>query len=219
MPYATTDELEVYYETHGEGRPLVLLHGGGNHLAWWQQVPHFQDRYQVITIDFPGYGLSRSKSGEYDNAQYADAILAVLDHAGIDHPEDCVGELSYSGRGEEESRVLVHVQEGVAQVRVTPSVAGLDTPRPDRKPDARLRRLFAVEVRTALVLIELPAHTAGHRVPGDEADPRTGGVEDVVTSQLAERVHGGHAGSLLVGRRLIFKGQDRQDSRRWPGAV
>ncbi|MET7484536.1 alpha/beta hydrolase [Streptomyces sp. NPDC005538] len=85
MPYATTDELDVYYESHGEGRPLVLLHGGGgNHLAWWQQVPHFQDRYRVITIDFPGYGLSRSKTGEYDNAQYADAILAVLDHAGVD---------------------------------------------------------------------------------------------------------------------------------------
>jgi 3-oxoadipate enol-lactonase len=85
VPYASTDELEVYYESYGEGRPLVLLHGGGgNHLAWWQQVPHFRDRYQVITIDFPGFGLSRSKSGEYDNAQFARAILAVLDHAGID---------------------------------------------------------------------------------------------------------------------------------------
>jgi pimeloyl-ACP methyl ester carboxylesterase len=85
MPYATTSELEVYYESHGEGRPVVFLHGGGgNHLAWWQQVPHFGERYQVITIDFPGYGLSRSKSGEYDNAQYSEAILAVLDHAGVD---------------------------------------------------------------------------------------------------------------------------------------
>jgi pimeloyl-ACP methyl ester carboxylesterase len=85
MPYAKTDDLEVYYESHGEGRPLVLLHGGGgNHLAWWQQVPYFRDRYRVITLDFPGFGLSKSLTGEYDNAQFSDAILAVLDHAGID---------------------------------------------------------------------------------------------------------------------------------------
>jgi pimeloyl-ACP methyl ester carboxylesterase len=85
VPYASTDELDVYYESHGEGRPLVFLHGGGgNHLAWWQQVPHFRDRYQVITIDFPGFGLSRSKTGEYDNGDYAAAILAVLDHVGVD---------------------------------------------------------------------------------------------------------------------------------------
>jgi pimeloyl-ACP methyl ester carboxylesterase len=85
VPYASTDELNVYYEVYGEGRPLVFLHGGGgNHLAWWQQVPHFMDRYQVITIDFPGFGLSRSKTDQYDNADYATAIVAVLDHAGID---------------------------------------------------------------------------------------------------------------------------------------
>ncbi len=85
MPYVTTEESDVYYEIHGEGAPLVLLHGGGgNHAAWWQQVPHFADRYQVIIPDLPGFGLSKVKNGRYDTAVHPGAILAVLDDAGLD---------------------------------------------------------------------------------------------------------------------------------------
>lgn len=85
MPFAKTEALDTYYESHGEGRPLVLLHGGGgNHLAWYQQVPHFSTRYRVITVDLPGFGRSRSASGEYSHADHVTAVLSVLDHAGID---------------------------------------------------------------------------------------------------------------------------------------
>jgi 3-oxoadipate enol-lactonase len=85
MPYVTTPDAEVYYEVQGEGAPLVLVHGGGgNHAAWWQQVPHFAGRYQVITIDLPGFGLSTVKNDKYDTAIHPAALLAVLDDAGID---------------------------------------------------------------------------------------------------------------------------------------
>jgi 3-oxoadipate enol-lactonase len=85
MPYASADGVDVYYEVHGEGTPLVFVHGsGGSHLAWYQQVPHFQDRFKVITIDLPGFGLSRKKEEKFDNSDFPPAILAVLDHAGVD---------------------------------------------------------------------------------------------------------------------------------------
>ncbi|MGI5454588.1 alpha/beta fold hydrolase [Streptomyces sp. CA-249302] len=85
MPYASTDDGDVYYESKGEGPALVLLHGGGgNHAAWYQQVPHFQQRYRVITIDLPGFGLSLIKSGKFDTGLHPAAIEAVLDHAGVD---------------------------------------------------------------------------------------------------------------------------------------
>jgi pimeloyl-ACP methyl ester carboxylesterase len=85
MPQVTTDGSDVYYEVAGAGAPLVLLHGGGgNHAAWWQQVPHFAGRYQVITPDLPGFGLSTVKSGNYDTATHVTAVAAVLDDLGLD---------------------------------------------------------------------------------------------------------------------------------------
>ena len=56
-------------------------------------------------------------------------------------------------------------------------VACLDALRLDRELGAGLRRVVAVQVRAALELAELPTYLGGHRVPGDEADPRVGGVE------------------------------------------
>lgn len=40
MPKVKINGIELYYETHGEGPPIVLAHvAGGNHLSWWQQIP------------------------------------------------------------------------------------------------------------------------------------------------------------------------------------
>ncbi|KAA9159080.1 alpha/beta hydrolase [Amycolatopsis acidicola] len=80
-----TDEFDVYYESHGEGPALVLLHGGGgNHAAWWQQIPHFSAKYRVLTLDLPGFGLSKVNNGVYDTALHPAAIEAVLDDAGVE---------------------------------------------------------------------------------------------------------------------------------------
>lgn len=85
MPYASTEDSDVYYEADGAGPALLLVHGGGgNHAAWWQQVPHFAERYKVITPDLPGFGLSKVKSGNYDTVTHLAALGAVLDDAGID---------------------------------------------------------------------------------------------------------------------------------------
>jgi hypothetical protein len=41
----------IYYEVTGSGPPIIFAHGlGSNHLTWWQQVPHFSDRYTCVTF-------------------------------------------------------------------------------------------------------------------------------------------------------------------------
>lgn len=85
MPYATAGGSRVYYEVHGEGPVVVLVHGaGGHHAIWWQQIPQLRDRYTVIALDLPGFGNSDSDRDEYDAKEYPTAILAVLDHARIE---------------------------------------------------------------------------------------------------------------------------------------
>jgi pimeloyl-[acyl-carrier protein] methyl ester esterase len=49
----------LYYETHGQGRDLVLLHGWSLNLRVWDPlVQRLQPQFRVITVDLPGHGRS-----------------------------------------------------------------------------------------------------------------------------------------------------------------
>lgn len=80
------DGATLYYEQHGP-RPgaapaLVFAHGaGGNHLSWWQQVPHFRDRYTCVVFDHRGWGLSSKPA---DGSRFADDLRLLLDHLGVE---------------------------------------------------------------------------------------------------------------------------------------
>ena len=80
MPFATSgDDTSIYYEVHGSGPAVAFVHGsGGNHAAWWQQVPALSDRYTVVTLDLRGFGRSDSAMNEFDSRRFPDDVLAVL---------------------------------------------------------------------------------------------------------------------------------------------
>jgi len=81
MPFVTVDRGELYYEVHGQGPALVFAHGlGGGHLSWWQQVPHFRDRYACVTFDHRGFGLSPDAPGGPGPDAFVDDLAALVDH-------------------------------------------------------------------------------------------------------------------------------------------
>lgn len=87
MPSAPAPGCDIYYELHGRkpaGAPaIVFAHGaGGNHLSWWQQVPHFLERFCCLVFDHRGFGLSLDQSGA-GGAAFTGDLRALLDHAGI----------------------------------------------------------------------------------------------------------------------------------------
>src|SRR5882762_9342598 len=85
MPHAQSKGIRVYYETHGSGPAIMLIHGsGGNHAAWWQQVPSLSRFFTVILIDLRGFGLSDPIEGGSDTLDFVDDILAVLDAAQVE---------------------------------------------------------------------------------------------------------------------------------------
>ena len=85
MPFATVDGLQIYYETHGSGPALTLVHGsGGHHAIWWQQVPYFARHFTVVLPNLRGFGKSDSVPDGPDAQDFHKDILAVLDHAKID---------------------------------------------------------------------------------------------------------------------------------------
>lgn len=82
--YAEVRGLKIYYEVHGEGRPVVLLHGGGweNIENWKAQIPDLARHYKVIAIELMGHGrtaddISRDLSYE-SMAEDTAALLAKL---------------------------------------------------------------------------------------------------------------------------------------------
>ncbi len=89
MPFADAGGARIYYETHGPtpgaAPTIVFAHGaGGNHLSWWQQVPHFRDRYTCVAFDHRGFGQSVDAAGGPGAAAFVDDLRALLDHLAID---------------------------------------------------------------------------------------------------------------------------------------
>ncbi|MDM0033444.1 alpha/beta hydrolase [Variovorax sp. J22P271] len=85
MSYADSKGVKLYYEVHGEGRPIVFVHGGGgNTLSWFQQVPHFAKQYRVITVDLRGFKNSKCPVEDVHPRYFPDDMRAVLDAEGID---------------------------------------------------------------------------------------------------------------------------------------
>jgi pimeloyl-ACP methyl ester carboxylesterase len=73
--------IEMYYEVHGEGEPLVLLHGfsGSGTSAWGRFIPEFSKSYRVIVPDLRGHGRSTNPAGEFTHRQSARDVFAFLD--------------------------------------------------------------------------------------------------------------------------------------------
>jgi 3-oxoadipate enol-lactonase len=81
--YLDRPNCRLYYEVEGSGPLLVFAHGlGGNHLSWWQQVPHFRDRYTSVTFAHRGFAPSSAPPNGPDPADYASDFAALVDHLG-----------------------------------------------------------------------------------------------------------------------------------------
>lgn len=79
------DGMRLFYESHGEGRPVVLIHGlSGSHEMWKHQVPALARRFRVITLDLRGHGQSDKPPGPYSVPMFAGDVLRLLDHLGIE---------------------------------------------------------------------------------------------------------------------------------------
>ena len=85
MPYVNNDNAIIYYETHGEGAPIVFAHGaGGNTLVWWQQIAHFARDYKVVVFDHRGWGRSKCEKRHKHARHFVGDMRAVMDDAGVE---------------------------------------------------------------------------------------------------------------------------------------
>jgi pimeloyl-ACP methyl ester carboxylesterase len=89
--YAEVNGVNLYFETHGAGHPLILLHGGlGSGEMFGPVLPALAERHQVILVDLQGHGRTADIERPLDVRLMADDIAALIDHLGLDQP-DLVG--------------------------------------------------------------------------------------------------------------------------------
>ena len=89
--YAEVNGINLYFETHGTGRPLILLHGGlGSGEMFGPNLPVLADHHEVIAVDLQGHGRTADIDRPIDIRLMADDIAALIDHLGLDRP-DVVG--------------------------------------------------------------------------------------------------------------------------------
>ena len=85
MPTVKVGDINIYYETHGEGEALVLIMGYGGHSGWWApQIPVFSQEYRVVAFDNRGTGRSDKPDIPYTMQMMAGDIAGLLEAIGID---------------------------------------------------------------------------------------------------------------------------------------
>ena len=82
--YVKVDDAELYYEVHGDGSPMIMLHGGVTPSEMFgAPLAEMAKAHKVIALHARGHGLSRDGSQPWSYEIFADDVAALMDHLGI----------------------------------------------------------------------------------------------------------------------------------------
>lgn len=81
---ASVNNVELHYEIHGEGTPLILLHGGLGHSGNWNnQIPVLSEHFKVISVDSRGHGRSTMGEQQVSYSVMASDVVALMEYLDI----------------------------------------------------------------------------------------------------------------------------------------
>jgi len=96
MPMTAVGDVEIYWESHGRGKPLLLISGvSGGTWSWEESVVAWSPHFRVLVFDNMGAGRSSMPDRPYTIKEMADHAAAVLDAA--KEEQACVLGLSMGG--------------------------------------------------------------------------------------------------------------------------
>jgi pimeloyl-ACP methyl ester carboxylesterase len=139
-------DLGIFFVEHGEGVPVLYVHGNVASCRWFQRVMNVPGAH-TVALDMPNFGRSKPLPGEADIDRYADAVFAFVGARGLDRPV-IVGHslggsvvMSLAVRYPDLPRAIVLVDSA--------SPAGLVTPR-ERHPAIEMMRTNRAVLSAAL---------------------------------------------------------------------
>jgi pimeloyl-ACP methyl ester carboxylesterase len=83
--YAPVNGIRMYYEIHGKGNPLVMIHGGGSTIqtTFGNILPMLAGKHKVIAVELQAHGHTSDRNAPESFDQDADDVAAVLKYLNI----------------------------------------------------------------------------------------------------------------------------------------
>jgi len=86
--YAMVNGINLYYEIHGTGEPLILLHGGfGGIVEFSQLLPALAETRQVIAVELQGHGRTADIDRPITFEAMSDDVAALIEHLGLENAD------------------------------------------------------------------------------------------------------------------------------------
>lgn len=128
MSYAEVNGLSLYFEEHGSGEPLILLHGGlGAGEMFAPLVPALSENRRVIVVDLQGHGRTADIDRPLRPELMADDIAALIKHLGFEQADL----LGYSTGADVALRVAIQHAQAVRRLVVVSTPCGRDGWHPE----------------------------------------------------------------------------------------
>lgn len=112
--YSNVNGLKMYYEIYGQGKPLVLIHGGGSTIQsnFEKVIPLFAKNRQVIAMELQAHGRTSDRNADLSFEQDADDIATLLKNLNI-HKADFFG---FSNGGTTTLQIAIRHPEMVTKI-------------------------------------------------------------------------------------------------------
>jgi pimeloyl-ACP methyl ester carboxylesterase len=83
--YSEVNGIKMYYEIYGQGKPLILIHGGGSTIetTFGRVIPMLAKRYKVIAMDLQAHGRTSDRAAPESFEQDADDVVTLLKNLNI----------------------------------------------------------------------------------------------------------------------------------------
>jgi pimeloyl-ACP methyl ester carboxylesterase len=136
--FVNSNNAQLYYETAGQGIPLVMIHAGvADSRQWSNEFAFFARSHQVVRYDMRGYGKSEPVDGEFNHME---DLVAVLNTLGLLEPVVIMG--CSMGGGLAMDFALTHPARVRALILVGSGPSGLELDVPASSKFAEVEKAF-----------------------------------------------------------------------------
>lgn len=124
MPHQHINNINIYYESHGTGEPLILISGlGGDRTFWQASLDTLSEHFQVIIFDTRGIGRTDQPESPYSMAMFADDFAGLM--TALDIPKAHI--LGFSMGGQIALQFALTFPDKVNKLIIAASCARLNT--------------------------------------------------------------------------------------------
>jgi pimeloyl-ACP methyl ester carboxylesterase len=117
--YASVNGLNMYYEMYGDGKPLVLLHGGGStiYTSFGRIIPELSKHRKIIGVELQAHGHTNDRDSDLSFEQDADDVVALLKSLNIEKADF----FGFSNGGNTTMQIAIRHPEMVDKIIVASS--------------------------------------------------------------------------------------------------